>query len=172
MRRLTSMCDSRAFLSAFSHPSLVPPSLNHGERHRCRRSNQAKLINISLCSTLTANIRRRRGSKVAMNMPIFFDDNTPKPFIDPTVPRDRNDWPEDASASAFPSSPSSLPPFLLLLILPVLAQTPVRVPLSPITSTWTRWVSGWVAAAFRSRSRRAPLGRRGGCTMRLCPLVR
>ena len=48
--------------------------------------------------TLTANIRRRRGSKVAINMPIFFDENTPRPFVDPTVPRDRNLWPEDANA--------------------------------------------------------------------------
>ncbi|GAA5988327.1 hypothetical protein JCM10908_002166 [Rhodotorula pacifica] len=48
--------------------------------------------------TLTANIRRRRGSKVAINMPIFFDENTPRPFVDPTVPRDRNLWPEDAKA--------------------------------------------------------------------------
>lgn len=49
-------------------------------------------------STLTANIRRRRGSKVAINMPIYFDENTPRPFVDPTVPRDRNLWPEDANA--------------------------------------------------------------------------
>ncbi|GAA5974921.1 hypothetical protein JCM5350_004505 [Sporobolomyces pararoseus] len=48
--------------------------------------------------TLTANIRRRRGSKVAINMPIFFDEQTPKPFIDPTIPRNRNDWPEDKNA--------------------------------------------------------------------------
>ncbi|GAA5871784.1 hypothetical protein JCM16303_000863 [Sporobolomyces ruberrimus] len=48
--------------------------------------------------TLTANIRRRRGSKVAINMPIYVDDKTPRPFVDPTVPRDRNDWPEDANA--------------------------------------------------------------------------
>ncbi|GAA5821113.1 hypothetical protein JCM10212_002983 [Sporobolomyces blumeae] len=48
--------------------------------------------------TLTANIRRRRGSKVAINMPIYVDDETPRPFVDPTVPRDRNDWPEDANA--------------------------------------------------------------------------
>jgi len=31
-------------------------------------------------------------------MPIFVDSNTPRPFIDPTVPRDRNDWPEDSNA--------------------------------------------------------------------------
>ncbi|GAA5864018.1 hypothetical protein JCM1840_000668 [Sporobolomyces johnsonii] len=48
--------------------------------------------------TLTANIRRRRGSKVAINMPIFVDDKTPRPFVDPSIPRDRNDWPEDANA--------------------------------------------------------------------------
>ncbi|GAA5878137.1 hypothetical protein JCM8547_005637 [Rhodosporidiobolus lusitaniae] len=48
--------------------------------------------------TLTANIRRRRGSKVAINMPVFFDEKTPRPFVDPTVPRDRNDWPEDGNA--------------------------------------------------------------------------
>ncbi|BGP49230.1 glutamate--cysteine ligase [Rhodotorula kratochvilovae] len=48
--------------------------------------------------TLTANIRRRRGSKVAINMPVFVDENTPRPFVDPTVPRDRDDWPEDKNA--------------------------------------------------------------------------
>ncbi|GJN91384.1 hypothetical protein Rhopal_004405-T1 [Rhodotorula paludigena] len=48
--------------------------------------------------TLTANIRRRRGSKVAINMPVFFDEKTPRPFIDPTVPRDRDEWPEDKNA--------------------------------------------------------------------------
>lgn len=49
--------------------------------------------------TLTANIRERRGAKVAMNMPVFFDTHTPKPFIDPTVPLHRGKWPEDASTS-------------------------------------------------------------------------
>ncbi|KAF8904414.1 glutamate-cysteine ligase catalytic subunit [Gymnopilus junonius] len=48
--------------------------------------------------TLTANIRRRRGSKVAINLPIFVDDNTPHPFIDPTIPWDRNLYPEDPEA--------------------------------------------------------------------------
>jgi glutamate--cysteine ligase catalytic subunit len=47
--------------------------------------------------TLTANIRRRRGAKVAINMPIFHDKNTPKPFIDPTIPT-YNDYPEDKNA--------------------------------------------------------------------------
>lgn len=48
--------------------------------------------------TLTANIRRRRGSKVAINLPIYFDENTPKPFVDPTIPWGRNVFPEDANA--------------------------------------------------------------------------
>lgn len=48
--------------------------------------------------TLAANIRRRRGSKVCMNMPLFFDTNTPKPFIDPTIPWDRNLFPGDSEA--------------------------------------------------------------------------
>ncbi|KAF9924990.1 hypothetical protein FBU30_005154 [Linnemannia zychae] len=47
--------------------------------------------------TLTANIRRRRGAKVAINTPIFHDKNTPKPFIDPTIPT-YNDYPEDKNA--------------------------------------------------------------------------
>lgn len=48
--------------------------------------------------TLTANIRRRRGSKVAINVPIYFDENTPKPFIDHTIPWDRDIYPEDHEA--------------------------------------------------------------------------
>lgn len=48
--------------------------------------------------TLTANIRSRRGSKVAINLPIFVDRNTPQPFVDPTIPWDRNVYPEDPEA--------------------------------------------------------------------------
>ncbi|KAG8708676.1 hypothetical protein FRC09_001097 [Ceratobasidium sp. 395] len=48
--------------------------------------------------TLTANIRRRRGSKVAINVPVYFDTNTPRPFIDPTIPWNRNIYPEDHEA--------------------------------------------------------------------------
>jgi glutamate--cysteine ligase catalytic subunit len=45
--------------------------------------------------TLTANIRTRRGCKVAINMPVFYDENTPKPFNDPTIDYDRHLYPED-----------------------------------------------------------------------------
>uniref|UniRef100_A0A060T4F1 Glutamate--cysteine ligase n=1 Tax=Blastobotrys adeninivorans TaxID=409370 RepID=A0A060T4F1_BLAAD len=48
--------------------------------------------------TLTANIRSRRGSKVAINVPIYKDKNTPSPFIDPTIPWERDIYPEDANA--------------------------------------------------------------------------
>ncbi|BFZ54868.1 glutamate--cysteine ligase [Savitreella phatthalungensis] len=48
--------------------------------------------------TLTANIRERRGRKVAMNVPIFYDDNTPQPFLDPDIPFDRDIFPEDSDA--------------------------------------------------------------------------
>jgi glutamate--cysteine ligase catalytic subunit len=52
----------------------------------------------STYSTLTANIRSRRGSKVAINLPIFFDEKTPRPFIDPTIPWNRSVYPEDPEA--------------------------------------------------------------------------
>ncbi|KAI0085186.1 glutamate-cysteine ligase catalytic subunit [Irpex rosettiformis] len=48
--------------------------------------------------TLTANIRRRKGSKVAINLPLFIDRNTPRPFVDPTIPWQRNIYPEDPEA--------------------------------------------------------------------------
>jgi glutamate--cysteine ligase catalytic subunit len=55
------------------------------------------------CSTLTANIRSRRGSKVAINLPLFIDSETPRPFIDPSIPWDRSLYPEDPGAlSMFP----------------------------------------------------------------------
>ncbi|KAJ1673745.1 glutamate--cysteine ligase, partial [Spiromyces aspiralis] len=38
--------------------------------------------------TLSGNIRKRRGSKVQINIPIFHDTNTPQPFIDPDVARE------------------------------------------------------------------------------------
>ncbi|KAG6866759.1 hypothetical protein C0991_011418 [Blastosporella zonata] len=48
--------------------------------------------------TLTANIRRRRGSKVAINLPLFIDSQTPRPFIDPSISWDRSLYPEDSEA--------------------------------------------------------------------------
>lgn len=45
--------------------------------------------------TLAANIRSRRGRKVELNVPVFHDEKTPKPFKDPTVNYDMHNWPED-----------------------------------------------------------------------------
>ncbi|KAH9906822.1 glutamate-cysteine ligase [Xylariomycetidae sp. FL2044] len=45
--------------------------------------------------TLAANIRWRRGRKVQVNVPVFHDVNTPKPWKDPTVNYDLHNWPED-----------------------------------------------------------------------------
>lgn len=51
--------------------------------------------------TLTANIRKRRGSKVAINVPIFKDSKTPRPFREPLPP--------SLSADAYKESKKSLP---------------------------------------------------------------
>lgn len=51
---------------------------------------------IILCRTLTANIRTRRRSKVAINLPIFIDEKVPRPFVDPTIPWDRSIYKEDS----------------------------------------------------------------------------
>ncbi|KAK4508370.1 hypothetical protein PRZ48_002108 [Zasmidium cellare] len=45
--------------------------------------------------TLAANIRWRRGRKVELNVPVFHDENTSKPWKDPTVNYDLHNWPED-----------------------------------------------------------------------------
>ncbi|KAG5980457.1 Zn finger-containing GTPase- Activating Protein for ARF [Claviceps digitariae] len=45
--------------------------------------------------TLAANIRSRRGRKVQVNVPVFHDKNTAKPWTDPTVNFDLHNWPED-----------------------------------------------------------------------------
>lgn len=58
--------------------------------------------------TLTANIRRRRGGKVAINVPIFFDSKTEKPFVDHSLPLARGKWPEDKG----PFAPLSFPVYI------------------------------------------------------------
>ncbi|OJA17813.1 hypothetical protein AZE42_08395 [Rhizopogon vesiculosus] len=47
---------------------------------------------------VSPNIRSRRGSKVAINLPIFIDAKTPRPFVDPTIPWQRSIYPEDPEA--------------------------------------------------------------------------
>jgi len=65
---------------------------------RLPRSQQIAFNERGVDSTLTANIRSRRGSKVAINLPIFFDEKTPRPFKDPTIPWNREVYPEDPEA--------------------------------------------------------------------------
>ncbi|CAE7154693.1 unnamed protein product [Rhizoctonia solani] len=55
---------------------------------------------VGMCSVLAigsiiANVKSRRGSKIAANVPIYFDTNTPRPFTDPTIPWERGVCPED-----------------------------------------------------------------------------
>ena len=45
--------------------------------------------------TLAANIRQRRGRKVELNVPVFHDEKTARPWKDPTVDYDLHNWPED-----------------------------------------------------------------------------
>lgn len=58
--------------------------------------------------TLTGNIRSRRGAKVAINVPIYKDVKTPSPFIDPTIPWDRNLWPGDTEAKNGAAKPDHI----------------------------------------------------------------
>ncbi|KAJ1301805.1 hypothetical protein OPQ81_009033 [Rhizoctonia solani] len=38
---------------------------------------------------IVTNTKSRRGSKVTTNVPVYFDTNTPRPFVDPTIPWER-----------------------------------------------------------------------------------
>ncbi|WFD43367.1 glutamate--cysteine ligase [Malassezia psittaci] len=58
--------------------------------------------------TLAANIRKRRGSKVCINVPIYHDKNTPSPFIDPLIPYDRKLFPEDVEAKLGAARPDHI----------------------------------------------------------------
>jgi hypothetical protein len=99
--------------------------------------------------TLTANIRRRRGSKVAINVPIYFDTNTPKPFIDPTIPWDRNIYPEDHGwyTISYQFRTNSEAQW----------QRPAMALPSQTTYTSMLWASAWVAVVYRLPSKLAML---------------
>ncbi|KAF8598893.1 GCS-domain-containing protein [Ceratobasidium sp. AG-I] len=59
-------------------------------------------------SLITRNIRQRRGSKPTINVPIYFDTQTPRPFYDPTIPLDRCIYPEDREAGAGAAKPDHI----------------------------------------------------------------
>lgn len=58
--------------------------------------------------TLAGNIRKRRGAKVEINVPIFFDTNTPRPFIDKSIPYDRNLFEGDNEAKNGAAKPDHI----------------------------------------------------------------
>ncbi|PVU93659.1 hypothetical protein BB561_003117 [Smittium simulii] len=58
--------------------------------------------------TLASNIRQRRKEKVDINIPIYFDENTSKPFIDPAIPYERNLYPMDSEAKNGAAKPDHI----------------------------------------------------------------
>ncbi|KAJ2765050.1 glutamate--cysteine ligase [Coemansia nantahalensis] len=58
--------------------------------------------------TLASNIRERRGAKVAINVPLFRDANTARPFVNPTVPYDRELFPGDSEAKDGAAQPDHI----------------------------------------------------------------
>ncbi|CAE6440672.1 unnamed protein product [Rhizoctonia solani] len=48
--------------------------------------------------SLVANMKNRRGTKVAANVPLYFDTNTPRPFVDPSIPWETGVSTEDHGA--------------------------------------------------------------------------
>lgn len=77
---LSMTCFPRVGCPEFTFPSYTP-STTTGASHSLFFPQEA--INVHpRYSTLTRNIRERRGHKVAINVPILKDANTPSPFIE------------------------------------------------------------------------------------------
>uniref|UniRef100_A0A6I8RN68 Glutamate--cysteine ligase n=1 Tax=Xenopus tropicalis TaxID=8364 RepID=A0A6I8RN68_XENTR len=87
-----SLCSITTFprlgCPGFTLPEFPPTPVEQGASKSLFFPDQA--INIHpRFSTLTRNIRHRRGEKVAINVPIYKDQNTPSPFIE-RFPNDSN----------------------------------------------------------------------------------
>jgi glutamate--cysteine ligase catalytic subunit len=65
----------------FTFPS-YPPTPDIGVTRSLFYPDQVIYPGHPRFASLSKNIRERRGSKVAINIPIYFDKNTPKPFIE------------------------------------------------------------------------------------------
>ncbi len=76
---------------------------------------------------------------MAINLPIFFDEHTPRPFIDPTIPWDRSIYPEDPGAYPYPRRRPAADRVY---------QKRKMALLFLIMFTWMRWVSEWDALVF------------------------
>ncbi|KAK7601335.1 hypothetical protein V9T40_008776 [Parthenolecanium corni] len=61
---------------------LYKPNPKSGASHSLFFPEEAIFLDHPRFATLTRNIRERRGEKVAINLPIFKDKNTPSPFIE------------------------------------------------------------------------------------------
>eukprot|EP00050_Salpingoeca_kvevrii_P011264 m.13992 g.13992 ORF g.13992 m.13992 type:complete len:653 (-) comp3341_c0_seq1:2547-4505(-) len=64
----------------FTHPS-YPPAVD-GDISKSMFFPDEAINQHPRFKTLTANIRRRRGRKVAINVPVYHDEKTPKPFVE------------------------------------------------------------------------------------------
>ncbi|KAJ2485635.1 glutamate--cysteine ligase, partial [Coemansia sp. RSA 2320] len=102
---VTRMMDrDEIILSVGSYPELGsgdfldPPHKANGEYSRSLFLPDEVINPHPRYRTLAGNIRERRGSKVTINMPIFYDQNTPYPFVDPTIPYSRDLFPGDKEA--------------------------------------------------------------------------
>ncbi|KAJ2534939.1 glutamate--cysteine ligase, partial [Coemansia sp. RSA 1933] len=99
------MNDDEVLLSVGSYPNLgsgdflIPPHKANGQFSRSLFLPDEVINPHPRFRTLAGNIRERRGSKVAINMPVFHDVNTPRPFVDPTIPYERNLFPGDKEAA-------------------------------------------------------------------------
>lgn len=73
----------------FTFPNFKPTP-NKGFSCSLFYPDQAVCQSVPRFGSVTQNIRERRGSKVAINVPIFKDLNTPSPFIEtfPTIDRE------------------------------------------------------------------------------------
>jgi glutamate--cysteine ligase catalytic subunit len=92
---------------------------SNADKYDCQRSAR-----FAPCGsrTLTANIRRRRGSKVAINLPIYIDERTPRPFVDPSIPWHRDVFPEDAGALVGSTASFCKKPIIALTRSPLLLE--------------------------------------------------
>ncbi|KAJ1836125.1 glutamate--cysteine ligase [Coemansia sp. RSA 2711] len=98
------MKDDEMILSIGSYPQLgsgdflEPPHKANGRFSRSLFLPDEVINPHPRFRTLASNIRERRESKVQINMPVFHDLNTPQPFIDPSIPYNRNLFPGDKEA--------------------------------------------------------------------------
>jgi len=96
--------------SPSSHSLFLPEQIiSHDPRYRwvaqVMAVEQETLITFFFPSRgTTESIRQRRGSKIAANVPIYHDTNTPRPFHDPTIPSDRTIYAEDDGKSGLQSN--------------------------------------------------------------------